>query len=98
MPNADIEINASKDDVIRILAAQYAHMDQGEARAFLERTHKPVWSNEELLTHFEVSHFDPPFVHVIQKETRTRGTVFFIDKPRLYFDFQPEENNDTGTL
>lgn len=96
MPNANIQVNASQADVVRILAAQYAHMDQGEARTMLERVHSPVWSNDELLEHFEAAHFDPPFVHVIRKADGVRGTVVFIDTPRLYFDFQSEEQNDAG--
>jgi len=97
MPNADIQVNASQKDVLQILAAQYSQLDQGEARALLERLHKPVWSNEELLDHFEVAYFEPPFVHVIRKSDGVKGAVIFIDTPRLYFDFQPEENNDAGS-
>lgn len=96
-PSADIQVNASQQDVIRLLAAQFSHMDQGEARAALERLHKPVLSNDELLEQFELSHFDPPFIHVIRKSDGQRGTFSFIDSPRLYFDFQPEENHDPRT-
>lgn len=96
-PKTDFQVNATQNDVARILNAQYAVMDQGEARAHLERMHTPVWSNDELAEQFEVSHFDPPYVHVIKKSDGQRGTVAFIDSPRLYFDFHPEENNDAGT-
>jgi hypothetical protein len=93
----DVRVCATNDDVVKILAAQYAHMDQGEARTALERIHNPVWTNDELLAQFEVSHFEPPHVHVIKKDNGQRGTVAFIDSPRFYFDFQPEENNDART-
>ena len=96
-PHTNIEINASNKDVVRILAAQYAHMDQAAARATLAKTHNPVWTNEELLDLFEVSHFDPPYAHVIRKIDGVRGTVAFIDTPRLYFAFHTEEPNDAGT-
>jgi len=95
-PNTDIEIVASQQGVARILAAQYAHMSSDEAKAALARTNNPVWSNDELMEVFEVSHFDPPYVHVIKKADGTRGTVAFIDTPRLYFAFQ-EETNDART-
>lgn len=96
-PHTDIELNASKTDAIRILAAQYAHLNQTEARVILEKIHKPVWTNDELLDVFEVSHFDPPHVHVIRKTDGVRGTVAFIDTPRLYFAFHPEDDHDTRT-
>lgn len=53
-----------------------------------------VWTNEELLEHYEISHFDPPYVHVIQKSDGTRGTVAYTDEPRLYFSFIPLRKND----
>ena len=96
-PSADIEVNATQQDVVKLLAAQFSHMDQGEARTALERLHKPVLSNDELLEQFELSHFDPPYVHVIRKTDGKRGTVAFIDSPRLYFEFQPEDDNDART-
>lgn len=94
--NTNINIVASQNDVARILNSQYAHMSLADARAALLRTNSDVWSNEELLDTFEVSSFDPPYVNVIRKADGQRGTVAFIDTPRLYFAFQPEETNDTG--
>jgi hypothetical protein len=94
-PSADIEVNATQQDIVNLLAAQFSHMDQGEARASLERLHNPVLSNDELLEQFELSHFDPPYVHVIRKADGKRGTLAFVDSPRLYFEFQ--EDNDART-
>lgn len=90
----DIDVLASREDILRTLSAQYAHLDGGEARTILERLHASVWTNEELLDIFEVSHFAPPYVHVIRKEDSTRGTVAFIDAPRLYFSFCSEAQPD----
>lgn len=53
-----------------------------------------VWTSEELLADYEVSHFDPPYVHVIRKSDGTRGTVAYTDEPRLYFSFIPLRKND----
>jgi len=94
--NTDIEISATQNDVARILAAQYAHMSMDEARSVLERTNHPVWSNDEIMEIFEVHSFDPPYVHVIRKSDSVRGTVAFIETPRLYFAFHPEETNDAS--
>lgn len=53
-----------------------------------------VWNSEELLEEYEVSHFDPPYVHVIRKSDRVRGTVAFTEEPRLYFSFIPQSKNE----
>lgn len=95
--NTDIEIVATQNDVARVLNAQYSHMSVDEARAVLARTNSPVWSNDELVEIFEIHSFDPPYVHVIRKTDGIRGTVAFIESPRLYFAFHPEETNDART-
>lgn len=62
-----------------------------EIRAVLEEQfHEQVWNSEQLMDTFEVSHFDPPYVHVIRKVDGVRGTVAFNDDPRFYFAFRPE--------
>lgn len=95
--SAEIQVNVSRQDVIRILAAQFSHLVEDEARTVLSRLHNPVLSNNELLDKFEVSHFDAPLVHVVRKDDGARGTMAYIDAPRLYFAFEPEENNDART-
>lgn len=92
--NTNINIAASQNDIARLLNTQYGDMSIDEARAVLLRTNHDVWSNEELLETFEVSNFDPPYVNVIRKADGQRGAVAFINTPRLYFAFQPEETND----
>jgi hypothetical protein len=96
-PKTDFQINATQNDVARILNAQYVTMDRGEARAHLERTYSTVWTEDELVEQFEVSSFDPPYANVIRKLDGQRGTVAFIDSPRFYFDFHSEEKHDAGT-
>ncbi len=90
----DIKLQADTEALVAALAAQYAHMHKDEARASLEKLHEPVWDNDELLDVFEVSHFEPPIVHVIRKSDGARGTLVFIDSPRLYFSFQAEEKEN----
>lgn len=97
LPLTDVPVNVTQTGVTKMLAAQYSHMGLEEAKAALERLHDPVWTNDELLEQFEVSHFDPPYVHVVKKANGQRGTIAFVDSPRLYFAFQPEETNDAGT-
>jgi hypothetical protein len=89
-----IPVLANDKDVAAILKAQYGHLESGEVRAILERINTPVWTNDELLETFEVSHFEPPYVHVIQKDNGQRGTVMFVDSPRFYFSFSAENRNE----
>lgn len=93
-PRTNIEIPATQQDVARILAAQYSHLSPDEAKTALSKTHGQVWTNEELLDTFELSHFDPPYAHVIRKADAKRGTVIFIDSPRLYFSFHTEQHHN----
>lgn len=87
-PTTDVPLDLTRDTLVHMLKDQFAHLDSGELRARLEQTYgDQVWSSEELLQHFEVSHFEPPYVHVISKETGQRGTVAFNDDPRFYFAF-----------
>lgn len=91
--NTDIQILANTN-VANVLHAQYGHLESGEVRALLEQLHNPVWNNEELLNVFEVSHFEPPYVHVIKKDDGQRGTVMFVDTPRFYFSFSADNSNE----
>lgn len=84
----EVSLNTDVATLVKTLEAQYAHMSQDEARQILEKAHDTVWDSEELLSVFEVSHFEPPLVHVIRKTDGQRGTVAFIDSPRFYFSFQ----------
>lgn len=92
--STNIPVLATNTDVAAVLHAQYGHLESGEVRAILEQLHKPVWNNDELLEVFEVSHFEPPYVHVIRKEDGKRGTVMFVDAPRFYFSFSSDEANE----
>lgn len=93
----NIQLHGDNKDVAALLRSQYGHLENGEVRAILEQAHNPVWTNDELLDVFEVSHFEPPYVHVIKKEDGTRGTVMFIDSPRFYFSFAAEAKNEQST-
>lgn len=90
-PTTDVPVDLTNDIVALIFKHQFAHLDSGELRAALEDYYGEgrVWNSEELLQHFEVSHFEPPYVHVISKTDGIRGTVAFNDEPRLYFAFTP---------
>lgn len=58
-------------------------------RELLEQKHGQVWNTEELTADFEVTGFIAPFVLVIRKSDRKRGTLTFQHSPRYYFDFRP---------
>lgn len=83
----------ANDILINILNAQFGNKEQGELRAELEKFSDKVWTNEELLDDFEVEQFTPPYVIVIRKADGVRGTVAFIESPRLYFYFCPTNHD-----
>lgn len=92
--STSIPVFSKNTDVANVLHSQYGHLESGEVRTILEQAHAPVWNNDELLNVFEVSHFEPPYVHVIKKEDGTRGTVMFVDAPRFYFSFSADNANE----
>jgi hypothetical protein len=82
----------SKDD--QLLAARlrdyYANLPEDEVRQDLQTKYGAVWNAEELLSEFAVSIFDELVLRVIRKSDGIRGTVAYVDAPRLYFAFEPE--------
>lgn len=94
-----IPVAGDNQTVVEILQAQYGHLDAGEARAALEDYYtEGVWNDQEIGSVFAVSHFDPPYVHVIRVGDGQRGTLMFLDSPRFYFSFNAESDaNVTGT-
>jgi hypothetical protein len=92
-----ITIIGTNETLADILNDQYGRFAGDEARTMLEEKNVgEVWTDEELRQLFAVSHFDPPYVKVTRKSDGCRGTVAFIDSPRLYFSFNAEsEPNDT---
>lgn len=90
IPTTDVQLDLSRETLVDMFKDQFASLDGGELRTLLENAYgNQVWNNEELLQHFEVSHFEPPYVHVISKTDGIRGTVAFNDEPRFYFSFKP---------
>lgn len=85
-----IPLASDAQTIIDVLASQYGHMEAGEVRSALEGFYKNVWNDDELVEQFGVSHFEPPYVHVIRKQDKVRGTVMFVDRPRFYFSFSAE--------
>lgn len=74
-----------------VIKEQLDRRGPDEIRTVLQEQYgEQVWNSEQLLDTFEVSHFDPPYVHVIRKSDGARGTVAFNDNPRFYFAFRPE--------
>ena len=90
IPTTDVTLDLTRATLVDMFKDQFAHLDGGELRTLLADTYgNQVWNSEELLQHFEVSHFEPPYVHVISKTDGVRGTVAFNDEPRFYFSFKP---------
>jgi hypothetical protein len=93
-----IPINGDNQTIVDILQSQYGHLEAGEARGILESHFAGgVWNDAEVVTTFAVSHFDPPYVHVIRAQDGVRGTLLFLDSPRFYFSFAEGDTDVTGT-
>ena len=74
--------------LVEVLAKEYAYADIEEVMKAL-RCHygNDVWTDDELCAEFGISHFDPPYVHVIRRSDGKRGSVAYINTPRIYFWF-----------
>jgi hypothetical protein len=59
------------------------------ARDALEAAYGQVWDTVELSTDFEVIGFAAPFVVVVRRSDRVKGSLQFQHSPRFYYAFQP---------
>lgn len=99
MPDAkqlttEISVAADNGTLIDFLDNQYGRLEAGEARAALESQYSVVWNEDELQEAFSVQETEPPYVYVVHKETGQTGTLVYVDSPRFYFLFNPENNSD----
>jgi hypothetical protein len=75
----------------------YSGRPETDVRLDLESKYGESWNDAELLTQFGVQYFDGPVVHVIRKTDGQRGTVAYVDEPRLYFSFIPTVKKETAS-
>jgi len=59
-------------------------------RLELESKFGQVWDTKELTTDFQALSFLAPFVLVVRKSDKVKGTLQFQHDPRFYFDFKKE--------
>jgi hypothetical protein len=59
------------------------------SREALVAMHGQVWDTTELSRDFEVLGFGAPLVVVRRKSDGVKGSLFFQDRPRIYYGFQP---------
>lgn len=59
------------------------------SREALEAEYNQVWNTAELSEDFDVTGFMAPFVVVVRKSDRVKGTLTFQHNPRFYYDFAP---------
>lgn len=58
------------------------------ARAQLEKTYGPVWSQAQMEDEFAVELMAYPFATVRRRSDGAAGTLMFRQSPRLYYSFQ----------
>ena len=52
---------------------------------------EPVWDVHALRARFEVLGYMAPFVVVIRRSDGAKGSLMFTHHPRLYFGWEPEQ-------
>ena len=55
---------------------------------FLIKGVKMEYTTKQLLKDFEVLQFMAPYVYVIRKKDRKKGTLQFNHSPRIFYDFK----------
>ena len=51
------------------------------------------WDTDQVRELFEVHSFLAPFVFVTRKKDGVKGTLEFVHRPRVYFNFTPDETS-----
>ena len=64
---------------------------QPGSREALKEQHGQVWNTDELSQDFEVVGFMAPFVVVHRKSDGVKGRLEFQHRPRIYFNFKPDQ-------
>lgn len=59
------------------------------SREEFEALYGQVWNTQELQSDYDVIGFSAPFVVVIRKSDRVKGSLEFSHSPRFYFSFRP---------
>ena len=54
-----------------------------------DKAARQEWTTDQLRAEFEVIGFQAPFVVVIRKADRVKGSLQFDHQPRIYYDFKP---------
>ena len=81
MPTSDDTEQIRRDLVRKINAAP-------QSRESLQTAYGPVWDTDELARDFAVEGFAAPFVVVVRKADRVKGSLQFQHSPRFYYAFQ----------
>ena len=63
-------------------------------REVLLENYPQVWDTTELQTDFDVQGFAAPYVIVVRRSDKERGTLQFQHQPRLYFNFVTERETE----
>jgi hypothetical protein len=56
-------------------------------REDLEAQYGQVWNTDEMVAEFQAMGFLAPYVHVLRRSDKARGTLMFQHNPRFYFSF-----------
>lgn len=80
------------DEVLaQCLNDYYAEKPKTDIIADLQKKYDTeTWDAREFEDLFSVCIFKSPLVHVVRRKDGVRGTLAYIDNPRIYFSFMPD--------
>lgn len=61
------------------------------SREALQAEHGQVWSTDELTNDFDIIGFMAPYVVVVRRADKVKGSLEFQHSPRFYFNFEPHK-------
>jgi hypothetical protein len=91
------------DDVVDEILAQrlnayYAGKNANDIVADLQKKYSAeTWTADEFETVFSVRVFKAPIVHVVRRRDGVSGTLAYIDTPRIYFSFVPDNYSSSNS-
>ena len=88
----EVAIAADNAVINELMRGRYAKLDQLEIRAELEFLYGDVWDENQVKNQFVIKTANAPYAHVVRKIDNLSGTLAFIEQPRFYFLFKPDED------
>ena len=93
-PAAAFDLNISDAAAAAVLAAQFKNCTPAAAKKMLTETGVEAWTADDVSDYFFLHDETPPYVGATEKSTGRKGTLVFVARPRVYFSFFTEQENE----